>query len=176
MVGILIVRNGKIVYINANEFKARAVAFNNLIDKLVAIKPEKIAIYGGFEFYNSINLHFTYHNYHPKLITTPVVLRKDIISDYNDSDFRNELQNSLNKLYEFKTLDDLKSDTTIKYMITAEPEEYSPINYDDMMKRFKSVEKVAVNFSNPGFSDLFRKQFWIGELQNSQRTYLIFSK
>ena len=38
----LIIRNSKIVHINANEFEARATAFNNLIDKLVEKSESKI--------------------------------------------------------------------------------------------------------------------------------------
>ena len=36
--------------------------------------------------------------------------------------------------------------------------------------------KVAVKFSNPGFSDLLKKEFWLGNLQNSQRTFVVFKK
>jgi hypothetical protein len=61
-------------------------------------------------------------------------------------------------------------------MVTAEPEEYLPVNYDEIMKTFTKVEKVAVKFSNPGFGDLLKKDFWIGNLKNSERSYLVFTK
>jgi hypothetical protein len=44
------------------------------------------------------------------------------------------------------------------------------------MKTFTKVEKVAVKFSNPGFGDLLKKDFWIGNLKNSERSYLVFTK
>ncbi len=172
----LIFRNGKIVYINANEFNSRATAFNVLIDKLVDKKPEKIAIYGGFEFFKSLNTHFTYKNYFPDLITTPVVHKKDYKNDYNDTAFRNEWQEKLKKQYQFKTLEELKNDTSVNFMVTAEPEEYQAINYEAVMKTFKHVEKVSVSFSNPSFKDLLNQELWTGNFKNAQRTYLIFSK
>ncbi len=176
LVFALIIRNSKIVYINANEFNARASAFNNLIEKLVARNSEKIAVYGGVEFFQSINTHFKYKNYSPQFITTPVVYKKDFHNKYNDSDYKNELQKDLNKVHQFKTLTDLKRDTSVNIMVTAEPEEYLPVNYDEIMKTFTNVEKVAVKFSNPGFSDLLKKDFWTGNLKNSQRSYLVFTK
>jgi hypothetical protein len=44
------------------------------------------------------------------------------------------------------------------------------------MKTFTKVEKVTVKFSNPSFSDLLKKDFWIGNLRNSERSYLVFTK
>jgi hypothetical protein len=172
----LIIRNSKIVYINANEFEARATAFNNLIDKLVEKSEGKIAIYGGYEFFQSIEIHFKYKNYAPKIITTPVVFKKDFFNEYNDVNYKGKLQNDLNQLYMYKTLTDLKNDSSVNIMVTAEPEEYLPVNYDEIMKTFTKVEKVAVKFSNPGFGDLLKKDFWIGNLKNSERSYLVFTK
>jgi hypothetical protein len=172
----LIIRNSKIVYINANEFEARATAFNNLINKLVEINQDKIAVYGGVEFFQSINTHFKYKNYTPQLVTTPVVYKKDFYNEYNDANYKDKLQNDLNQLHVFKTLTDLKNDSSVNIMVTAEPEEYLPVNYDEIMKTFTKVEKVAVKFSNPGFGDLLKKDFWIGNLKNSERSYLVFTK
>jgi hypothetical protein len=172
----LVLRNSKIVYINANEFNARAMAFNQLINNLVKKNPKKIAVYGGVEFFQSINPHFKYHNYFPKIITTPVVYKKDFYNKYSDVNYKNELQGGLNKFYQNMTLTDLRNDSTVNVMITADPEEYLPINYDEVMKTFTNVEKVAVKFSNPSFSDLLKKDFWAGNLKNSQRSYLIFTK
>lgn len=174
--GLLIVRNCKIVYINANEFNARATAFNVLIEKMVINKPEKIAIYGGVEFFQSIDAHFIYNHYFPKLITTPVVYSNDYNNPYADEVYKNELQKGLGEQYQLETLELLKNDSTVHIMIPAEPEEYLKINYEAVMKTFTHVEKVAVKFSNPGFGDLLKKQFWTGDLKNAQRTYLIFSK
>ena len=176
LVFALIIRNSKIVYINANEFNARATAFNILIDKLVATKPDKIAVYGGVEFFQSINTHFKYKSYSPQLITTPVVYKEDFFNEYNDVDYKNKLQKDLNERHQFKTLLDLKVDSTVHIMIPAEPEEYLPVNYDEIMKTFTKVEKVTVKFSNPSFSDLLKKDFWIGNLRNSGRSYLVFTK
>jgi hypothetical protein len=172
----LVLRNSKIVYINANEFNARAIAFNQLINNLVKKNPKKIAVYGGVEFFQSINPHFKYHNYFPQIITTPVVYKKDFYNKYSDVNYKNELQGGLNKFYQNMTLADLRNDSTVNVMITADPEEYLPINYDEVMKTFTNVEKVAVKFSNPSFSDLLKKDFWAGNLKNSQRSYLIFTK
>jgi hypothetical protein len=176
LVFALIIRNSKIVYINANEFNARATAFNILIDKLVATKPDKIAVYGGVEFFQSINTHFKYKSYSPQFITTPVVYKEDFFNEYNDVDYKNKLQKDLNERHQFKTLLDLKVDSTVHIMIPAEPEEYLPVNYDEIMKTFTKVEKVTVKFSNPGFGDLLKKDFWIGNLMNSERSYLVFTK
>lgn len=82
LVGLILIRNAKIVYINANEFGARASAFNKLIVKLVDEKPAKIAIYGGVEFFQSINTHFVFNAYKPKIITTPVVYKDDFVSKH----------------------------------------------------------------------------------------------
>jgi hypothetical protein len=176
LIGLLLIRNAKIVYINANEFGARAAAFNTLIDQLVNEKHEKIAVYGGVEFFQSIQTHFIFKGYHPQLITTPVIYKKDYLNTYNDQDYKNELQNRLNDIYEFRSLKDLQSDTTIHVMITAEPEEYLPINYPEVMKTFKKFEKVNSKFANPGLRESFSKDFWMGELKNDQRSYLVFTK
>jgi hypothetical protein len=173
---LIILRNSKIVYINANEFNARATAFNVLIEKMVKNKPEKIAIYGGVEFFQSIDAHFIYNHYFPKLITTPVVYSNDYNNPYADEVYKNELQKGLGEQYQLETLELLKNDSTVHIMIPAEPEEYLKINYEAVMKTFTHQEKVIVKFSNPGFGDLLKKQFWTGELKNAQRTYLIFSK
>lgn len=176
LVSLFILRNFKIVYINANEFYARASAFNALIHKLVDEKPNKIAIYGGVEFFQSINEHFKYNHYYPKFITTPVVFKEDHFSAYYDESYSNELQKMLNSIYEFKTLEDLKSDSSVNTMIAAEPEETYPVNYKVVMQTFKKIDRISMKFSNPGLKDLLNPTFWKGQLLNDQRTYLIFRK
>lgn len=176
ILSLLVMRNLKIVYINANEFGARAAAFNKLINKLVDEKPAKIAVYGGVEFFQSINTHFIYKGYHPQFITTPVVYREDFKATYNDSEYKQQLQENLSEQFQLQTLENLKSDTSVHVLITAEPEEYLAINYKEVMKTFKDTERVAEQFSNPGLSAFFKKEFWTGTLKNDQRTYLMFTK
>ena len=173
---VLLIRNAKITYINANEFNARANAFNLLVDKMIEEKPKKISVYGGVEFFQSINTHFTLNNYHPEFITTPVVLKNDHNNPYADASYLGELQADLNSLYELRTLKELIADTTVNTMITAEPEEYLPVNYQAIMKTFKHVERVSVGFSNPGLSDMLNPSVWCGNFKNSKRTYLVFKK
>ena len=177
LIGLITLRNAKITYINSNEFAARANAYDNLIDEMVHQKPQKIAVYGGFEFFQSISTFFKWHSYQPQLITTPIVpALNQKKKQYDNSAFENSLQEKLKLDFVYKTLSDLKTDTSVNYLITSAYEEWEELNYSEISKSFPHHKKVTAYFSNASFSDILRKDFWTGNLKNDKRTLVIFYK
>jgi hypothetical protein len=177
LVSLITIRNAKIIHINSNEFAARANAYKSLIDEMLINKPQKIAVYGGYEFFQSISTFFKWHNYQPELITTPVVasLNKKK-KQYENSAFENSLQEKLNAQYELKTINELGADSTVNFLITASYEEWEELNYKEISKSFPHHKKITSNFANASFGDLLKKDFWLGSLKNDQRTLVVFFK
>jgi hypothetical protein len=177
LVLIISVRNAKIIHINSNEFAARANAYKSLIDEMLIDKPQKIAVYGGYEFFSSISIFFKWNNYQPKLIATPIVpALNQKKKKYDNSAFENSLQEKLKLNYDYKTIGDLKTDTTINYLITASYEEWEELNYAEISKTFPHQKKIVAKFCNATFRDLLKKDFWTGNLKNDQRTLVVFYK
>lgn len=176
-VSLVLFRNAKITFINSNEYSAKATAFQLLSDELIKEKPEKIAIYGGYEFLHSINTNFKIAHYYPKIISTP------LLPDINDSknpflnkEFEEAMQKELDLIYENKTVDELKIDSSIKVLITSLPKEYKEINFLELSKVFPHKKEIYATFANVKFGDLISPKLWSGELKNDQRTYIIFSR
>jgi len=177
IIAILTIRNSKITYIKSNEYAARANAYKSLIDEMLIYKPEKIAVYGGFEFFQSISIFFKWHNYQPKLITTPIIATPNKKKkQYDDSEFQNSLQEKLKVNYEYKTISELKSDSSVNYLITTTYEEWEELNYAEISKTFPHHKKITAYFSNANFGDLLNKDFWTGNLKNDKRTMVVFYK
>lgn len=174
---LLLIRNAKITYINANEFSAKVNSFNKLIDTSIARKEPKIAFYGGAEFYSSVESHFKLAGYAPVIYSTKVVRPDNMKSSkYQNDAFENAMFETIGLTYPTKTLAELGADSAVKTLLVAEPLEALAINEAAITPFFPYKHEVITMFNNPKFSDLAKPAFWKGKLNNDQITYIYYSK
>jgi hypothetical protein len=174
---LIIVRNAKITYINANEFAAKVSSFNKLIDQTIASKQPYIAINGGAEFYISVESHFKLAGYRPVIYSSKAVKPKTTQQNkYQNDAFEDAIFSGLAIKYPPKTLPELAADSTVGMLIVAEPLEGSQLNEDAITPYFPKKSEVSTKFNNPTFPDLFKVATWKGDLNNDKVTYTYFCK
>lgn len=177
LICLILIRNAKITFINANQFAARVNSFNKLIDHTIASNEKNIAIYGGIEFYQSVYSHFTYRGYFPVIYSCKAIpLEKKVKNKYENAAFEASKFEEINAKYPLRTLEQLSKDTLVNTLIVAEPLDIEEVNEKAIVPYFPKKQEIRTTFTNLKFSDLIKVDFWKGDLKNDKSTYVYFTK
>jgi hypothetical protein len=155
---LLILNQMKTSYINAGAYYSKAKNFNNQIEYVVKNRPQKIAIYGGFEYLYSLKAQLNYWGFVPSVIYVRNLKDPNESKGINNDAFKKELELLLSKDFEIVDLHQAKADTSLHCMLTGFPSEpaRSFPNLDILQSSFTSMLIYQDDFFNSSWGDLIK--------------------
>ncbi|MFN4854325.1 MAG: hypothetical protein ACK5JC_07905 [Bacteroidota bacterium] len=155
---MLIINQMKTSYINAGAYYSKAKNFNHQIEYVVKNKPQKIAVYGGFEYLYSLKAQLNYWGFVPSVIYVRNLKDPNESKGINNDAFKKELELLLSKDFEIVDLHQAKADTSLHCMLTGFPSEPARTfpNLDILQSCFTSMLIYQDDFFNSSWGDLIR--------------------